>query len=127
MDEKTYVVLIEAQGEYYLMASDDNSIQAFKTETKGIQHFEAGYNDCHRRGYSQSMSALINAITFRPSIIESSSLEFITNHIVDENPKIVKLINVSGHMKGITTRPEAAEYWKNGTKPKMISGEFRSV
>jgi len=117
-----YVVLIDTREGCFLLAADKNfSIQSFKTKKEAIAFFEDSYNDSHKRGYTSSMSACINWITYNPSIIKVSNLDEIGKNIVGNKPRGFKLHHISGLMYGISTIPEAITYWKRGIKPKLIS------
>lgn len=122
MEENVYVVLIKVQGVIYLMVCpENNSVQAFETEAEAVGYFEDGYNESHKLGYTHSVSATINSITFNPSIIKSPSIEFIRDTIVSEKPELFNLHHVSGHMKGLKTKPGVDKYWEDGNKPRIIS------
>ena len=120
-----YVILIEVSNGLFLLTRDRKmDIHAFKTEKEALEHFEDGYNDCHKRGYESSMSACINNITFRPSVIEiptPNEIEYLQNNVVGKEPHGFTIRNVSGMMYGLSTIPEAKKLWENGVKPKLIS------
>jgi len=122
MSIEYYIALIKADNNIIVMVNrSDNSIQAFHTEQEGTNHFEEMYNNNHARDYTSSMSALINNMSFRPSIVGVESLDEVINNILSDPPKLLKLQNVSGMMKGVSTRKGAEEYWDKGVKPQMIS------
>lgn len=122
MSIEYYIALIKAGNHIVVMVNrSDNAIQAFHTEQEGIDHFEGMYNINHARDYTSSMSALINNISFRPSIVGVESLDEVINNILSDPPKLLKLQNVSGRMMGISTRECAEDYWEKGAKPQMIS------
>jgi len=125
MNGKLYVILIDTnKGIFLLTHGRDMEIHAFKTEKEALEHFEDGYNDCHKRGYEPSMSALVNGITFRPSVIEiptPNEIEYLRNDVVGKEPHGFTLRNVSGMMYGLSTIPGARKLWEGGVKPKLIS------
>ena len=116
-----YIVLIESEENYYILVnSKDYSVLGFSTEKEGIEYFEKAYKSCHSRSYEGSMSACLNFLIFRPSIIKIEDLEDIRDNIAAEKPHKITLSHVSGSMDVITTREKAKELWKSGKKPRLI-------
>lgn len=117
----THIALIKADNKIYIMASKESGhpITGFSSETEGVRYFEKSYNDYHRRGYTNSMSACINYITFQPSIIPFIDLEKLKDVVVDP-PVAVQLGNVSGYMIGIPLREGMEKLWEKGVKPQLI-------
>lgn len=103
-----------------LLVKDEGlwQVQGFKSEMDGIRYFEDSYNRFHRRGYEASMSALINSITFQPSIVQTP-LEEIEPYMIEKRATTVR--NVSGSMTIILLKPEAEKLWAQGAKPNLIS------
>ena len=70
------------------------------------------------------MSALLNNISFRPSIIGFNNIEDIINKIFDGNKEaqLTKIRNVSGSLSAykIPNQLNAKLLWEQGEKPKLI-------
>lgn len=115
-----YIVLIQSKEDYYILANSDDSISSFNTEEDAIKYFEKGYRSYHYRSYEGSMSACLNFLTFRPSIIKIKDVEDIRDNIAAEKPRKITLSHVSGSMDVITTREKAKELWESGKKPRLI-------
>jgi hypothetical protein len=79
------------------------NVQGFHSESEGLRYFESSYNRNHGRSYEASMSALLNGITFQPSIVS------------------LPLEDVSGSMNLVMLKPEADKLWQQGKKPSLIS------
>jgi len=116
-----YIILIESEKKYYILVNnEDYSVLGFNTEKEGIEYFEKAYKSCHSCSYEGSMSACLNFLTFRPSIIKIKDVEDIRDNIAVEKPRKVTLSHVSGSMDVITTREKAKELWESGKKPRLI-------
>ena len=116
-----YIVLFECDNRLCIMADNENSIMAFETLEKGLNYFESAYNRKHSLGYEASMSACISFMQYRPSVIMVDGLDEIRDRIADVEPHLIQFSGLSGRMKGITTRPEAKEYFDKGSVPKLIA------
>lgn len=121
------LITIEVSGKIYLlMDRESKCVQGFDTVEEGIAYFERGYNESHTRNYESSMSALMNYITFTPSVHEWNHDDlkplFGMKIAVDETFKAYGINNVSGYMMGVLlTGEEAEQFHENGLKPKLIS------
>lgn len=124
--EKQYVCLVKADGVTGLLMTrvteggkDIWNIHGFESKMDGIRYFEDAYNRNHGRSYEASMSALINAISFRPSILQLSIPEI--ERMMPEKA-VVTVRNVSGRMTLLPLDPEKANsFWDAGVKPDLIS------
>lgn len=118
-----YVCLVQADGVTGLMLTKTPegpyNIQGFESMGAGLRYFEDAYNRAHSRSYEASMSACINAISFRPSILKLS-LEEIKQHL-DGEGSAVHIRNVSGSMT-ILPLKDADQLWESGEKPQLICG-----
>jgi hypothetical protein len=94
------------------------NVQGFHSESEGLRYFESSYNRNHGRSYEASMSALLNGITFQPSIV-SLPLEDIEPLFIEKRVTTVR--NVSGSMNLVMLKPEADKLWQQGKKPSLIS------
>jgi|ERR1700739_29243 len=93
-------------------------IQGFETLKEGLRYFEDSYNRAHGRGYEASMSACINGIFFRPSILKLS-IPDLKKHL-EEGVKPVTVRNISGSMT-LLPMVDATALWESGSKPRLIS------
>jgi len=96
------------------------NIQGFESLGDGLRYFEDAYNRAHGRSYEASMSACINAISFRPSILRLS-IDTIKEHLA-EGTGVITVRNVSGSMS-LLPLVDAEQLWESGEKPKLISDE----
>jgi len=123
--DNAYVCLVQAQGITGLMLTKAHgqqrySIHGFETLAEGLHYFEDSYNRAHRRSYEASMSACINAISFRPSILRLS-IEEIQQYLEGE-PRGVHVRNVSGGMMLLPLK-DAEQLWESGVKPGLIDNQ----
>lgn len=131
MNELTHMCIVEMSGKDnqqvfgLLMTLDEDktySIRGFKSEADGIEYFESAYRRAHLRGYEASMSACLNSIFFRPSIIKLSIPE--VESLIEER-KIVRAHHVSGMVDYLPLVAEKAEpIWEKGTKPALFKDEW---
>ncbi len=112
--------IVEAETKLYIMLNDDNTIVGYENETAGVRSWEDAYNRSHRRGYEASMSACINAISFRPSIVSAADIDEIESLLAPDR-SVVAVRNVAGGIRGACTNVKAKEYWDRGVKPRLIS------
>lgn len=107
---------------YWLVAGDDKMVIGFKTKAEGLAYYEKGYRAGHQRSYEGSMSACINWMFFRPSIVRTTeeTLNEICKKAPDGRIMMSGLSHVSGFMRGIQLMEKEAEIlWKKGTKPSL--------
>lgn len=127
MSELNHVCIVEMSGEnnkpiFGLLMSlpkgeDTYSIRGFKSEQDGLEYFESAYRRAHQRSYEGSMSACINAIFFRPSIVQLSIPEI---HTLIEEQKVVRAHHTSGMIDYVPLIAEKAEpIWEKGSKPAL--------
>jgi hypothetical protein len=123
----SYVCLVQADGITGLMLTKTGdapggekiySIHGFESLGDGLRYFEDSYNRAHGRSYEASMSACINAISFRPSILKLS-IEAIKEHLA-EGATAAHIRNVSGSMVLLPLK-DAEQLWESGEKPRLIS------
>lgn len=111
----------DGQPTYGLLAVKDGTgwaIRGFTSESNGLEYFQSSYNRAHRLSYEASMSACLNAIYFRPSIIQLTIAE-IQPMISALN--VVSWRNVSGHVDVIPLIADQAQtFWKRGKVPSLI-------
>lgn len=116
-----YVCIVKTSQAIGLMMTVENrvaTIHGFHTPMEGLRYFEDGYNSNHGRSYEASMSACINGITFRPSILKLSLDEI---RALAPAMSVVKVRNSSGGMVILPLDAEKAEaLWETGSKPKLI-------
>lgn len=129
MEDANYISIIQMNGagtlhrDRYglLMTKTDEGIwmiHGFQTETDGIRYYEDGYNKAHAISYEGSMSACINYMFFRPSIV-NMSLEAIES-MVDEQV-VHTMRNVAGTCHFLPLIHAVADVrWNAGTKPRLI-------
>ena len=124
--DRFWVCIIETNADkdgnrYGLLASDDKGkwmIHGFQSERDGLDYFEIPYNKAHRRSYEASMSACVNAIFFRPSIL-SLTMEEINSMIGKRG--VERWGNISGSVNVIPlSLKKARAFHKNGNVPKLI-------
>lgn len=132
MSELNHVCIVEMSGKdgqsvFGLLMTkptgeDMWSIRGFKSEAEGLEYFESAYRRAHHRSYEGSMSACINFMFFRPSIMKLSIPEIET--LIEER-KIVRAQNVAG---GVDYLPLVADktqpIWEKGAKPALIKDEW---
>jgi hypothetical protein len=132
MNDKIFIALCKFDDKqnvtnYVILAnSDDRSIRGWHTLREAKAHFEDSYNTAHSRSYEGSMSACVNFMFFNYSIIETD-LEEIKGKIAAEDPGTLRISHISGRITGITTRPEAKDFWDRGVKPSLITEDFNRV
>lgn len=116
-----FVCIVKAGGTIGVMMTVENkvaSIHGFHSRLDGLRYFEDGYNSNHARSYEASMSACINGISFRPSVLKLSLDEI---SALAPELRIVKVRNNSGSMTLLPLDPAKAEVlWESGDKPKLI-------
>lgn len=120
-NEEFYISIVLSDDNYYITTQKNGVILAFKTEQDGLNHYESSYMEWYQRGHEASMSACLNHMTFRPSIVKVLGLEEIKN-MVGPEPHLIGLNHVSGHMTGIPI-PDlevAQKYWDKGMKTQLI-------
>jgi hypothetical protein len=117
-----YICLVQAENITGVMMTKTPegpyNIQGFTSLQEGLRYFEDSYNRAHGRSYEASMSACINAISFRPSILQMS-IEEIKAKLAD-GAKVVQIRNVSGSMV-LLPLADAEQLWESGAKPQLIS------
>ena len=122
MADAPYVCLVQADGITGLMLTKTPegpyNIHGFESMGDGLRYFEDSYNRAHGRSYEASMSACINAISFRPSILKLS-IEEIKQHL-DGDAHAVTIRNVSGSMTLLPLK-DVDQLWESGRKPQLIS------
>lgn len=117
-----YLALIKTNDEYYLKSDKDGTIESAETAVEWVRLYEDKYNDAHSCSYERSMSALINGISFQPSIVRIDSVKEIDDRFVDEKEyKISTIRNVSGGFIGISSGRDLSEEWEKGIKPRLQS------
>jgi NAD/NADP transhydrogenase beta subunit len=119
-----YVSLLDMSNKgIFLVANRDGSIMGFETFNKGLEYYEAGYRSSRGLGYEGAMSALINSITFNPSIVQFESLEEIVEKLFNgkSEAKLVSVSHVSGFVTAIeiANQENARTLWDSGVKPRM--------
>jgi hypothetical protein len=119
------VVSFLADEKVYLFVKE-NVVNDFETVSRALTYFEKAYNNNHSRGHEASMSALINGITFQPSVHEwdHQDLSPMIDMEIIENGTFhaYSLSHVSGGMVGaLCTGERALEWHESGLKPRLIS------
>lgn len=118
-----YVCIVKAGDTIGLLMTIENrvaTIHGFESRMDGLRYFEDAYNTNHGRSYEASMSACINGIFFRPSILKLS-IEEIKTCLPLGDTNVVKVRNVSGSMSLLPLDSVKAEaLWDSGDKPKLI-------
>ena len=126
---KAIVALIETNSGVFLMMTDPrfekkskkSEIQGFESIQEGVAFFERAYNAAHQGSYESSMSACINNIFFRPSIVEFNNVEEIVPFLA-EPVQLMTLTCVAGRLYGLKFK-DAKNLWEKGTKPELIHVE----
>lgn len=116
-----FVCIVKTHEVIGLMLFQDGdgwTIRGFDSLGDGLRFFEAAYNANHFRGYEASMSALINGITFQPSIVKLTLAE-IEPLVQDRVRTTVR--NASGVVHLLPLVPEAATLWETGSRPKLAA------
>lgn len=107
-----------------LQDSDDRSICAWDSKADALDYWENGYKKAHARSYEGSMSACVNYIFFRPSIIEidgEPNSEALVHFGVTPNSDCIEISNISGRIMEVVLDPKLGKkLWENGTRPKLI-------
>ena len=116
-----YLVLIKASDKYYLKSDDEGTINSADTALEWVRHYEDVYNAAHRCSYERSMSAIINAFSFQPSIVRVDSLKEIGKFVDESGYKISTVSNVSGRFTGISSGRNLSEEWGKGIKPRLAT------
>jgi hypothetical protein len=106
---------------FFILSDDDGVIQIENSESTWVRSFEDKYNAKHRQNYEGSMSACINYISFRPSVVRVESAEDIGERLLNIPFKIQSVRNVSGGFTGVTSDKDMSEEWEKGVKPRMIN------
>ena len=123
MAEKFIVCIVQtAEMTGVAMVKDEVSqqwnVRGFQSVGEGLSYFETAYNRNHMRGFEGSMSALINGISFRPSIVTLSMPEL--KAIVEEK-RVHHIRNCSGRMSLLPLVKEKSDpIWEAGNKPHLI-------
>lgn len=115
------VALVEAGGVIRLMSGSDGVIEAFKTVKEGLDAFETPRRSGHARGYEASMSALIHAISFRPSIIQVEGTKDLEDLLGEPPWSVTGFGNVSGRMCGLEIKDQekARKVFEGGNIPSL--------
>jgi len=117
-----YICLMKTEAGIAVMANDDGSIAARQHSHEWVGEFEQMYNSNHAMGYTRSMSACINAITFQPSFIRVDGLDDIKARVLDpETAQLTSYRNNAGGFDGIRSKTDLSKLWKKGIKPRLIS------
>lgn len=107
------------KAKYFLLLTEEESgvfIHGFKTVEDGVKKFENKFGSFASRGFESEMSALINLMTFQPSIVEIGPVEELVKYLdADRQPHQVS--NISGGFLGAKMLPTAEELWAKGTRP----------
>lgn len=99
-------------------------VEGYQSEEEGVKSFEEGYDHAHGRSYEGSMSACVNWMFFRPSVIKVAEGEKGLKRLVGKNHKLCTYSNVSGSYTGISLDPKLAKIlWDRGRKPELWSPE----
>jgi predicted ATPase len=116
------VCLVKADNKIYLLADEESKcIQGFKSVQDGLDYFEKGWREALDRGGSWPASAMINFMTYEPSIIKIKSYKELKEKIVNEKKMHgVQLSHDSGFMVVLETRKSARKYWEKGAKPQLM-------
>jgi hypothetical protein len=124
-DENDCNTKLFIQGDHhYLLLTSNGGISAWKSEEEAVESLEGPRKDCLNRGGTWAASAVVHAITFRPSIIRMESEEdliktFFPDQKVGEQSKcpLYTLGSVSGSMTGLLVDELVGEeLWENGRK-----------
>lgn len=117
-----YVSLVKTDSNLLLLCDREGNVTAFPTETEGIRYYEDSYRRFHLRSHESSMSACLNWMTYRPSILPVADTADIMKRLVGAVPfRRVTCHHVSGSMEGIVCAAENADKeWEAGTKPRLI-------
>ena len=121
---KNWVCIIQVNQGYCLLAgqSDDKlwRIHGFESGFEGIKYFQRSYRAAHSRGYEASMSACVNAIFFRPGILQLSIDDM--KLLAGPKPRLESYSNVSGRIVGYPLDAKlAGPLWEAASKPSLIS------
>lgn len=118
-----YIVLMKTDDHIAVLANrEDGSIAAKQHSHEWVQQFEDQYNRAHVRSYESSMSACINGIMMRPSIVQVNGLDDIKQRILDEKTaQLMSFRNIAGGFQGIISKTDLEKVWDEGINPRLIS------
>jgi hypothetical protein len=116
-----YISIVLSDGKFYVTTDKKGIISGFKTSQEGVTAYENLYMEWHKKDYEASMSACLNHMAFRPSIVKVSGVEEIRK-IVGDEPHLFDISHVSGFLTGIQIPDPVVgqEYWDKGAKPQLI-------
>ena len=119
------LVSFYADNKVYLLLGEDRIVQAFDSVRRALDYFESPYLRAHNRGFTSSMSACLNYITFNPAIHswehEDLSKLIEMGVIASDTFRSYTIGNISGQIKGaLCTGAEAVNWHNSGITPKLI-------
>jgi hypothetical protein len=108
-------------GERHMLMTDRQGVlTAFKSAREGLDHFEGGYRAGHGRSYEGSMSACINWMQFRPTIVSFESMDDIYKAMGPGPYKLNSVQSIAGYMSGVFLPAENVEaLTKRGVTPRL--------
>lgn len=119
-----WACIIETDARYGLLAAETDGvwhILGFPSEQAGLEYFEKAYERFHSRGYEASMSACLNWLFFKPSIIRAT-IEELREMVAKQS--VSRIGNVSGSVNVIPLKTSLAKpMWESGSKPALIKEE----
>jgi hypothetical protein len=128
MNFPLYFVLVESNGEYYLLAKSTNNILAFRSEDIAIKSIESSYkNSMDRRAVEAikegTTSACLHYIFIHPQIIRINTYKELCKLFEDPNKVIYMNINYCfGGFCGACIKGDIARsLFNKGIKPLLIT------
>lgn len=119
--EELYVIVMKTKLGYFLLAGADG-IEAHSTKEGALAIFEDSYQRDHGAGYAESISAIINWLQYRPSVIKAKDLDWIIDNLIGwECNQLSYLSSDAGGLSGLECRADGIkEIWENGDHPRLI-------
>lgn len=112
-----FVVCYNADKEWYISADTDGVDGGYEIKPL-IDRYEKGYMECHHRSYESSMSACINNVFYKWSIIKCDISKL--NNMI-QSMSLYKSWNISGGAKGLKLKEEYFSWFNDPTKHIRIS------
>ena len=121
MKVNVWLVVMENNGNYYLLGDNDGCVSAFKTQKEALDYFEIPYHRAHGISNEKSMSAVLNYISYQPSVVEMVDDETLKDYFESEKVKYVSIRGISGGFVGAVIRQDyGKEMFEKGTKPSLV-------